>query len=86
MGDVFGLKQGRKTGPFDQTGMSQGYHDEVLGAGKSACRLITEHIPALADRQFGSGYVILKAGKPIAGFAVYGSKNALSALPAQKLK
>jgi hypothetical protein len=48
-------------------------------------RLLTEYFPDLASRQIGSGYIVVEADQPLAGFALFGthSGSALSAIPAQ---
>jgi hypothetical protein len=71
---------------FDAGGALIGQQDFVLDAGCSQSQLLTQYIPALATLQLGSGYVRLTADRPIASYAVYGSQNALSAIPPQILQ
>jgi hypothetical protein len=71
---------------FDAGGMLIGHQDLVLEARQSKSQLLTQYIPALATSQLGSGYVKLTADRPIASYAVYGSRNGLSAVPPQILQ
>jgi hypothetical protein len=71
---------------FDSGGGLLGQRELVLEAGAAMSRLLWQYVPDLAPLRISSGYVRLTSGLPVASFAVYGSANALSALPPQLLR
>jgi hypothetical protein len=69
----------------DQDGNKIGETTVTIPAHARISRLLTEFFPHVAGQNLGSGYmrVISTAGSKLAGFALFGSRDALSAVPAQ---
>jgi hypothetical protein len=63
-----------------------GRRDLVLGPGAALAQLLWQYVPNLEHAGISSGYMKLTSALPIASFAVYGSANALSAVPPQVLR
>ena len=70
----------------DAAGTRIGLRELILQAGQSMSRLLTEYVPALGSMSLTSGYIRLSAARPVASFAVYGSQDALSAVPPQAMR
>jgi hypothetical protein len=58
---------------------------ETIPAKRRVSGLLTQFFPALGGQGRESGYIRLSVDKPVAAFALFGTRNgtALSAIPAQ---
>ena len=57
-----------------------------LSAGESISRVLWQIVPELENREIHSGYIRLSSDRAIASFALYGSNDALSAVPPQVIR
>jgi hypothetical protein len=69
----------------DAAGASLGRAPVALGARQRRSQLLTEYFPQFATRLQSSGYIKLTSDRPLAAFALFGTKDlsVLSAVPAQ---
>jgi hypothetical protein len=67
----------------DKNGITIQSKAEVIAAKQRKSLLLTEYFPALAGLKINSGCIRINANGGLAGFALFGTKSALSAVPPQ---
>ncbi len=72
----------------NDAGMSEMMVQERIPARQRISRLLTDYFPVLAGQNRTSGYVRLMVDRPVASYAVYGTKNLsiLCAIPGQGIR
>jgi uncharacterized repeat protein (TIGR02543 family) len=68
---------------FDRDGRLVTSSSETIPAKRRKSKLLTEYFPGLTGQNIGSGYIKVTSDEALASFALFGSLEALSAVPAQ---
>jgi subtilase family serine protease len=68
---------------YDRSGRLVTSSNEIIPARRRKSKLLTEYFPDLTGQNVGSGYIKVTADRGLASFALFGSMEALSAVPAQ---
>jgi hypothetical protein len=68
---------------YDREGRQVASKVEIIPARRRKSRLLTEYFEGLTGQDIGSGYIRVTADRALASFALFGTKNTLSAVPAQ---
>jgi hypothetical protein len=70
---------------FDRDGRRVTSGTLTIPAGRRRSSLLTEYFPGLTGQNIGSGYIKVTSDRGLASFALFGSLEALSAVPAQSI-
>ncbi len=68
---------------FDRQGTIIASKQENIPRRLRKSQLLTQYFPSLAGREIHSGYIKVTSTRGLLGFALFGTKDALSAVPAQ---
>ena len=68
---------------FDRDGRRVTSSSETLPANRRKSKLLTEYFPGLTGQNIRAGYIKVTSDRGLAGYALFGSQTALSAVPAQ---
>jgi hypothetical protein len=68
---------------FDRSGRLIGSKTEAIQAHRRKSQLLTEYFTDFSGRDLAGGYIKITADRGLASFALFGSRGALSAVPAQ---
>jgi hypothetical protein len=68
---------------YDRDGRLVTSGNEVIPARRRKSKLLTEYFPDLTGQNIGAGYIKVNSDRGLASFALFGSLEALSAVPAQ---
>jgi hypothetical protein len=68
---------------FDRDGRRVTSNTVTIPANRRKSSLLTEYFPGLTGQNVGAGYIKVSSDRGLASFALFGSLEALSAVPAQ---
>jgi sugar lactone lactonase YvrE len=68
---------------FQKSGSLLAYTQETIPAKRRVSRLLTEYFPNLIGQDIRSGYIRITSNVGLAGFALFGTRAVLSAVPPQ---
>jgi hypothetical protein len=71
---------------YDEKGSVIASKDEVIAGGQRISKLLIEYFPELGGQDRGKGYIRVRTDGGVASFALFGTKDALSAVPAQDVR
>jgi hypothetical protein len=71
---------------YDEYGNVIALKDEPIGGGQRVSKLLIQYFPGLAGQNRSKGYIRVRTDGAVASFALFGTKDALSAVPAQDVR
>ncbi len=71
---------------FDRQGTIIASKQENISKRQRKSQLLTQYFPSLVGREIHSGYIKVTSTRGLLGFALFGTKDALSAVPAQVVR